>query len=346
MSWEPQDPRIGTVLEGRYKILQRIAVGAMGVVYRAQRVKLGRPVAIKFLLSSVARDKEFRERFAIEARAMSQLSHPHCISVIDFGVTDAPYIVMDLVPGHTLKELAKRAPIDSGRALPIVRQLLAALAHAHNKGIIHRDVKPANIMLTEVTGTGDHVRVFDFGLAKILGHERIRAADSDLVVGTPSYMSPEHLRDEELDARADIFSAGVVLYELLTGTKPFKARKPTDILSMHKQTPPLLRKALKTTYFSDELQDAVAKALAIERSERFQTAAEFATALDLVPEATRPSVGFTPAVPPAATELADPAPPPPPSALARTAESLRAWWPKAALGFALLALAVGLWFAI
>ena len=163
----PPDPRIGAILQGRYRILARIAAGGMGVVYKAERIQLGRPVAVKFLHSSFASEREFLRRFETEARAMGRLAHPHCVSVIDFGVEGAPYMVMDFVTGQTLRALLDDGRLPVGRALGIARQLLAGLAHAHGQGIVHRDVKPANIILGEATGTGDHVRILDFGLAKL-----------------------------------------------------------------------------------------------------------------------------------------------------------------------------------
>ncbi|MCP4604207.1 MAG: protein kinase [Proteobacteria bacterium] len=297
MSLETDDSRIGTVLQDRYRIVRRLAVGSMSVVYRGQRVQLGRPVAIKFLRSSMANNEEFLKRFELEARTMSRLSHPNCISVIDFGVTDAPYIVMDLVPGRTLKDLTDLGPIAPDRSVRIIRQLMAGLAHAHKRGIIHRDIKPANVMLTEATCTGDYVRVFDFGLAKLMGAERIGPADSDTVAGTLDYMSPEHASGKELDARADLFSTGVVLYQLLTGSKPFKAVSPAGILHMHEADPPLLRDAHMAASFSLELEGVVTKALARRPEDRFQTAIEFATALDSIPEAAGPALSTIPPPP-------------------------------------------------
>src|SRR5688572_19907192 len=220
-----EDPRVGSVLQGRYKIISRLAAGGMGVVYRGERVHLKRPVAIKFLHPTFAAQESIVKRFETEAMAMSRLGHPHCVSVIDFGVdAGAPYVVMDFVQGTNLRDLIDAGPVPQARAIAIVRQLLAAIAHAHGQGIVHRDVKPANIMLSEATGTGDHVRVLDFGLAKL--HDAQAMGDqsiASMVVGTPSYMSPEQARGDKVDTRSDVYSTGVVLYELLTGKKPFES---------------------------------------------------------------------------------------------------------------------------
>jgi eukaryotic-like serine/threonine-protein kinase len=291
------DPRIGSILDGRYRILRKLAEGSMSIVYRGQRLQLRRPVAIKFLHSSLAGDKEFLTRFEIEAQTMSQLSHPNCISVNDFGVTDAPYIVMDLVRGQTLQEIVSYGPMEPRRAIHIISQVLAALAHAHKRGIIHRDVKPSNIMLTEVTYTGDHVCLFDFGLAKLAEAGPITANDDDMVAGTVEYMSPEHLNGRELDWRADLFSIAVVLYQLLTGSKPFHAISPEQILEMHDVKPALLSDAHMGETFSRELQDTMNKALELNPEKRFQSAVEFGRALNSVPEGIGPAISTVPPSP-------------------------------------------------
>src|SRR5262245_3941783 len=162
------DPRVGTVLQGRYLILAPIAEGSMGTVYRAERVQLGRQVAVKFLHPGLARDANLVKRFDVEARAMSRLAHPNCVSVIDFGVADVPYVVIDLLHGRSLRDVLIEGPVAVPRALRVMRQLLSALAHAHAQGIVHRDIKPENILIEEGPGLVDHVRVLDFGLAKLV----------------------------------------------------------------------------------------------------------------------------------------------------------------------------------
>ena len=284
---DQDDPRIGAVLQGRYRVISRLAAGGMGTVYRGERVQLGKSVAIKFLHSSFAAEKEFLRRFEVEAKAMSRLSHPHCVSVIDFGVEGAPYMVMEFVQGETLRSVIDRGPLPPGRAVTIVRQILAGLAHAHGQGIIHRDVKPANIILGEATGTGEHARILDFGLAKL----RDSAAANDqsmasMAVGTPSYMSPEQIRGEKVDGRADVYAAGVLLFELITGKKMFTADETFEILKMHLELPPpTIASAMPSAGVSKDLEDALARALKKKPDERYQTAAEFADALEDVPEA-------------------------------------------------------------
>jgi serine/threonine-protein kinase len=284
------DPRIGAVLGGRYRITTLLGEGGMGLVYRGERLQLGKPVAIKFLHSPYARSPKFVARFEREARAMSKLSHPHCVSVIDFGVQDAPYIVMDFVTGHTLRELLDDgATILPPRALSIVRQVLFGLAHAHAEGVVHRDIKPGNIMLGELTGIGDHVRIFDFGLAKLHDSEADGDVSAAHVVGTPAYMAPEQARADKIDQRVDLYATGVLLFELLTGEKPFQADDAYTVLMMQRdKAPPLLRSVRPD--FSTELEAVVSRALEKDVSKRFQNAAEFVAALEAVPETTgRPS---------------------------------------------------------
>lgn len=262
----------------------------MGHIYRAERVQLGRPVAIKILQAPLANQQKFLQRFEREAHALSRLGHPNCVSIIDFGVADAPYLVMDFVHGKSLKEVLEKGPLRPARAVHIFRQVIAALAHAHGCGIIHRDVKPGNIMLTEATGVGDHIRILDFGLSKL----RTAPLGADMtgsikVIGTPAYMSPEQASGREVDVRSDLYSAGAVLFEMLSGKKPFDATNMLDVLRMHKERPPpYLREHCTTTKFSAEIEAVIIKAMAKKPKERFQSALEFSAALDGTPEASMP----------------------------------------------------------
>jgi serine/threonine protein kinase len=280
----PPDPRIGQVLQGRYRILARVAAGAMGVVYRGERVELRRPVAVKFLHPWIAAQPAFRARFETEARAMSRLGHPNCVSVIDFGLEGSPYVVMDFVAGSTLRQLLQSGPLSPPRAVAITRQLLAGVAHAHAQAIIHRDLKPENLILGDAAGLADHVRILDFGLAKLRDGP---AMTSGLAIGTPSYMSPEQTgAPGEIDGRTDIYAVGIILFEMIAGRKPFVSDKVADILLMHRDSPPpSLREAVPGGGVSRELEAVVNRALAKSPDTRFQTAAEFAQALDQVPEA-------------------------------------------------------------
>jgi serine/threonine-protein kinase len=284
-----EDARIGAVLGGRYRITTLLGEGGMGLVYRGERLQLGKPVAIKFLHTPYSRSQKFVARFEREARAMSKLSHPHLVSVIDFGVQEAPYIVMDFVTGSTVRDVLDSGPVPVARSLSIARQVLFGLAHAHSEGVIHRDIKPGNIMLAELAGIGDHVRIFDFGLAKLHDSESEGDMSTASIVGTPAYMAPEQARAEKIDARVDLYATGVVLFELLTGQKPFQGDDAYTVLCMQRDKPPPKLRSL-APQLSQELEAVVAHALEKDVDKRIQTAADFITALDAVPEATgRPS---------------------------------------------------------
>ena len=279
-----RDLRIGLVLSGRYRITALLGEGGMGLVYRGERLQLGRPVAIKFLHGPYAKSPKYQARFEREARAMSKLSHPYLVSVIDFGVHEEPYIVMDFVTGLTLRDLMDRERIGSARAIQITRQILAGLSHAHGQGVVHRDIKPGNVMVGEATGMGDHVRIFDFGLAKL--HDPTAENDQSMatVIGTPAYMAPEQTRAESIDARADLYAVGILLFEMLTGDKPFVGDDAYEVIRLQREEPaPLLR--TRAPALSRELEQVVQKALEKLPDQRYQTAAEFAQALDAVPEA-------------------------------------------------------------
>jgi serine/threonine-protein kinase len=274
------DPRIGSVLQERYRILERLAAGGMGMVYRGERLEVGKPVAIKFLHAWAAQDEDFRKRFQVEARAMSRLTHPCCVSVIDFGVDqDAPFMVMDFVTGETLRGLLRDGPLPLGRVLGVVRQVLAGLAHAHAQNIIHRDIKPENIIVTHAVGLGEQVRILDFGLARL--RDEVSGLTAGMMMGTPAYMAPEQIHGEPVGPPTDLYATGVLLFELLTGKKPFTASGNAELLRMHREVaPPLLREAAPGAGFSAGLEATVARAMAKAPGERFQSAAEFLDALD------------------------------------------------------------------
>jgi eukaryotic-like serine/threonine-protein kinase len=279
----PPDPRVGHVLQGRYRILSKLASGAMGVVYRGERVQLGRPVAVKFLHPWIAAQKAFLGRFENEAKAMSRLAHPHCVSVIDFGVEGAPYLVMDFVTGRTVRELMQEGPIPMPRVMRIAQQLLSGLAHAHAQGIVHRDLKPENLILTAEDGLQDHLRILDFGLAKLRDGPAMTAG---LAVGTPSYMSPEQSGGPgNVDARSDLYAVAVLLFEILVGRKPFESENVGELIFMHRETPPpRLRESAPDAGYSAALEAALDKALSKMPEDRYASAAEFAAALAATPE--------------------------------------------------------------
>ncbi|MCP4674145.1 MAG: protein kinase [Deltaproteobacteria bacterium] len=285
MAEKVKDPRIGSILNERYRVTERLGEGGVGAVYRGEQIQLGKPVAIKFLHDLLLFNTNSRVRFVREAQAMSKLSHPHCVSVIDYGIDDSPYIVMDYVTGKSLDTLIREEQISLVRTIRIVLQILAGLAHAHGQGIIHRDIKPANIIINEATGTGEHARILDFSLAKMADGSGLRVTGASLVMGTPSYMSPEQSFGEEVDARTDLYSVGIVIFELLTGQKPFPGEDVTETLKMQRETiAPALGEVVPDISFSDEIEAVLKKALAKTRDERFPTAFDFMEALAAVPE--------------------------------------------------------------
>jgi eukaryotic-like serine/threonine-protein kinase len=277
---------IGSLVDERYSILEAMASGSMGAVYKAERVPVGKLVAIKFLHAAFANDAEFLSRFERETRVMSKLAHPNCVSVLDFGVYEgSPYIVMDFVAGRTLRSILDEGPLSPPRALSIARQIAAGLAHAHAQGVVHRDVKPANIMISEEIATGEHARILDFGLARLRGAVGRDATQSNVVVGTPNYMAPEQtIGGGTIDARTDVYAVGVVLFEMLAGERPFQAEDTLALLGMHRAAPiPKLADRIPAgVELPDGIQQVIDRAMAKSPADRFQSAIELAEAIDLV----------------------------------------------------------------
>lgn len=221
---------IAKLLGERYLLGEMIGTGGMADVYIAQDQRLSREVAVKILRSDLAKDPAFVSRFRKEAKAAAGLNHPGIVAVYDSGEDPAPYIVMELVAGHTLRQLihqGERVPLES--ALSIVEQVLAALEYSHQRNIVHRDIKPANVMITD---SGD-VKVMDFGIARALDDLGATLTSTWNVVGTAQYLSPEQATGEAADARSDIYSAGCLLFELLTGQPPFTGETPVSIAFQH-----------------------------------------------------------------------------------------------------------------
>src|SRR4051812_42349634 len=234
-----RDPWIGRVVDRRYRVVMRLGAGGMGVVYQVEHLHLGKKAAMKVLTPDGAAQPDMVRRFRNEAQAVSKLDHPNIVQTFDFGQCDgALYLVMEYINGDDLSTLIRReGPWSFGRAARLFVQVCAGLVEAHEAGIVHRDLKPENLMVVKRRDGSEHVKILDFGLAKL----RERATDSDRssvssggqVIGTPYYMAPEQVRGEPLDARADLYSVGATLYRVLTGVTPFDAPSPMSVLAKH-----------------------------------------------------------------------------------------------------------------
>ena len=288
------DPLIGKTFPGGYVLLELIGVGGMGRVYRAEQKALGRTVAVKVIHQHLHGEEGAAARFITEARAASRLNHPNVVGVIDFGRTGASdgnllYLVMEYLRGRDLSRIAyEEGPLTFPRIVDILKQTLQALDEAHHLGIIHRDVKPENIVLEPTRGGGDFVKVVDFGLAKlrpdmltgiISGGTGITSPG--IVCGTPDYMSPEQGRGDPLDARSDLYALGVIMFQLLTGQLPFEAASPTQVVLMHlQQPPPDPRKLVPERRIPDPIAEVCLTALAKDRNKRYPDSNAFIKALD------------------------------------------------------------------
>ncbi len=285
----PKDPFIGReILGGQYQVLEKIGTGGMGSVYKASQPAMNRMVAIKILHPKLANRKDLTSRFRREARAMSQLSHPNTVKVFVYGEMEddgSLYIVMEMLEGRNLNQtVRKEGPIPSDRAIPILIQVCGALQEAHDLGIVHRDLKPENIFLARQGGINDFPKVLDFGLAKVTERQMqpgsIILTQEGMVFGTPEFMSPEQAQGRTLDARSDIYSLAVILYELLTGKLPFTAKTPMEYIQKHVTEPIIpLSERVADRQFPKGLDEVMARALSKKPEQRFQTAAEFAEAL-------------------------------------------------------------------
>jgi serine/threonine-protein kinase len=282
------DPLVGRTLPGGYRVTHLVGVGGMGRVYCAEQVALGRTVAVKVVHPHLADEELAVGRFLNEARTASRLSHPNSVAIFDFGRTEQgqPYLVMEYLRGRDLARVAEdEGPLPIRRVVDILRQTLAALEEAHALGIVHRDLKPDNVVLEPLRSGLDFVKVVDFGLAKLL--EQVPSAPGaaltrpGLVCGTPEYMSPEQGRGDALDGRADLYSVGVVLFELLAGRVPFAGESATKTLLMHINEPvPDPRKVAPERAIPEVLAELTRRALAKAREERFQTAREMSDGLE------------------------------------------------------------------
>lgn len=281
------DPYIGKQVAGQFRILERIGSGGMGSVYKAEQPEMNRFVAIKILHSKYLSRTDLVSRFRREARAMSHLSHPNTARVFLHGQLEdgACYFVMEYLEGRNLAQIVREeGPMDPVRAVRLIAQACGALDEAHRMGIIHRDLKPENIFITVQGGIADYPKVLDFGLAKVT-EKQMRPGSmvltrEGMVFGTPEFMSPEQARGQQLDGRSDVYALGVMLYEMLTGKLPFRAKQAIEFVQLHAQAAPIpLSQRVEGLTFPPALEGAVMRALEKRPDDRFQTAGALADAL-------------------------------------------------------------------
>ena len=301
----------GQVLGNRYEIKECIGSGGMGAIYTARRIHIGDTVAVKVLRPEVVNDSQSRERFQREARAAAKLHHPNAVVVHDFGqdADGTTYIVMEYLEGRSLRDVMndeKTMPLP--QALSLTKQACAAIEAAHRLGIIHRDIKPDNIIVLDSHDGTPHVKILDFGIAKLLdrtnelGEIDPTLTQAGTVIGTPNYMSPEQCQGESLDARSDVYSLGIVLYEMLTGVQPFTAKNSTGIVIKHVTEKPRRLVSLNP-YVPAEVERVVLKALEKKPEARQQSALDLAREFEAAVNQSSQPKSFSPVAQVAETRL-------------------------------------------
>ncbi|MBX3190988.1 MAG: protein kinase [Labilithrix sp.] len=304
---KPQDPMLGRVVAGRYRLEARAGEGGMGVVYRARHVLIDRVVALKLIRPDLRGETHLRAWMLREARAANRVDHAHIIDIHDIGETEEGelYLVMEYLVGTSLSSELAKGPMPLARAVDILEQMCAALARAHDLGVVHRDLKSDNILLSTRGGRKDFVKILDFGLAHLAMDPRL--APKGAVFGTPEYMSPEQARGEEAGPPSDLYALGVLFFEMLTGQLPFRSNDRDTLLEMQRSAPPPKPSAIKPDTLP-QAEVVVLKLLEKERRKRYQDAHHLHEELKSLQRAL-PSTPFELQSTP---ENAAPPPPPPP----------------------------------
>lgn len=284
-----------SLLAGRYEVGELVGRGGMADVHKGRDARLGRTVAIKLLKPSLATDPTFRARFRKEAQAAARMAHPTIVRVFDAGEDtieedgaerQQPFIIMEFIEGTVLRDLLEEGPLEPDEAARIAGSVLTALEYSHRAGVVHRDIKPGNIMLAR----NGQVKVMDFGIARAVSDTASTVAQTTAVLGTANYFSPEQARNEGVDARTDLYSTGVVLFEMLTGRTPFRGDSAVAVAYQHVSEQAVAPSSLNPAV-SPALDSIVDAALAKDRAERFQSASDFRTQLQ------QASAGNTPVLP-------------------------------------------------
>lgn len=331
---EVDDPIVGTTIDGRYSIEKKLGEGGMGVVYLATHAIIGKKCALKVLRGELSKESEVGARFVQEAQSAAAIGNDHIIEISDFGQLPdgSAYFVMEFLDGLALHDVLEETPkLEPERALDIMIQCCEALAAAHNSNIVHRDLKPDNIYLITKGGREDFVKVLDFGIAKVASQSS-RLTKTGMIFGTPQYMSPEQAAGSGVDARTDIYSLGIIMYEMLCGHVPFEADTFMGVLTKHLYEEPIPpRRLVPPVELNQNMESVLLKAISKKPEKRYQSMQEFQQDLEAMAEGRTPEIVFDQMRDTAATTV----PPPPPSeivggrkrAAAPTASAAKPKWP-------------------